>query len=59
MHELGGVFSSDEVHTRLLRLRVAVVIAVGVAVQKYLAFVVAVIIAVELEHDRFKNRPQP
>ena len=52
MHELGGVFSSDEAHTRSLRLRVAVVIAVGVAVQKYLAFVVALIIAVELEHDR-------
>ena len=59
MHELGGVFSFDEVHTRSLGLRVAVVIADGVAVLKYLAFVVAVIIAVELEQDPSKKRPQP
>ena len=49
----------DEEHTRSLRLRVAVVNAVGVAVLKYLDFVVAVIIAVELEQDQSKNRPQP
>ena len=56
---VGVVFSSDEVHTRSLRLRVAVVTDVGVAVLTYLDFVVAVIIAVELEQDESKNRPQP
>ena len=44
-------FEIAKVHTRSLRLRVAVVTAVGVAVLKYLVFVVAVIIAVELEQD--------
>ena len=52
-------YSSDEVHTRSLRLRVAVVTAVGVLVLKCLDFVVAFIIAVELKHDESKNRPQP
>ena len=50
-----------EVITFSLRFSVAVVVAVGVAVVKYVDFVVSVMIAVENQHDVRKSRllPQP